>query len=189
MPEPLNKRDAILLAALELFEERGFHGTAVPLVAERAGVGAGTLYRYFESKEALVNAVFQHWKARLGEAILADFPQGVSVRDQFHAFWRRMADFVTRHPTAFRFLELHSHRPYLNDESLRVEERVLGTARAFLAEAQRQGVLKELPAEVLMAVIWGSFVGLVKASWQGYLKLTPEALDATEQCCWEAIRR
>ena len=43
----------------ELFTERGFHGTAMPLVAERAGVAAGTIYRYFDSKEALVDAVFQ----------------------------------------------------------------------------------------------------------------------------------
>ena len=56
------RREAILAAALELFSERGFHGTAVPLVAEKAGVGAGTLYRYFESKEALVNALYQRWK-------------------------------------------------------------------------------------------------------------------------------
>jgi len=44
-----DKRETILAAALELFVERGFYGTAVPEIAERAGVGAGTIYRYFES--------------------------------------------------------------------------------------------------------------------------------------------
>src|SRR5690606_27876447 len=53
-----DKREAILHAALELFVERGFWGTAVPEIAEKAGVGAGTIYRYFESKEALVNALY-----------------------------------------------------------------------------------------------------------------------------------
>ena len=51
-----DKREAILAAALEAFVEKGFHGTAVPEIAARAGVGAGTIYRYFESKEAVVNA-------------------------------------------------------------------------------------------------------------------------------------
>ncbi|MGN6106845.1 MAG: helix-turn-helix domain-containing protein, partial [Kofleriaceae bacterium] len=54
-----DKREAIIAAALELFVERGFFGTAVPEIAERAGVGAGTIYRYFESNEALVNAIYR----------------------------------------------------------------------------------------------------------------------------------
>jgi AcrR family transcriptional regulator len=48
--EPVSdKREAIMAAALDLFVERGFYGTAVPEIAEKAGVGAGTIYRYFES--------------------------------------------------------------------------------------------------------------------------------------------
>ena len=56
-----------MAAALELFVERGFYGTAVPEIAERAGVGAGTIYRYFESKEALVNALYREQKLRFGQ--------------------------------------------------------------------------------------------------------------------------
>lgn len=48
-----DKREAILAAALDLFAERTFEGTPVPLIAERAGVATGTIYRYFESKETL----------------------------------------------------------------------------------------------------------------------------------------
>src|SRR5258707_1870489 len=88
-----DKRERILQAALELFAERGFHGTAVPLVAARAGVGAGTLYRYFESKEALVNALFRHWKSELTRALLDGFPGDATPREQFHQFWKRMCRF------------------------------------------------------------------------------------------------
>ena len=58
-----DKREAILAAALDLFNERSFNGTPMPLVAERAGVGAGTIYRYFESKEALGNVVYRDLQA------------------------------------------------------------------------------------------------------------------------------
>ena len=54
-----NKRDDILNAAMELFGELGYDGTTVPMIAERAKVGAGTIYRYFENKESLVNILFQ----------------------------------------------------------------------------------------------------------------------------------
>lgn len=75
-----DKREAILAAALGLFVERGFHGTAVPEVAARAGVGAGTIYRYFASKEALVNALYQREKGLLAAIMLKDFPADVGAR-------------------------------------------------------------------------------------------------------------
>ncbi len=183
-----DKREAILAAALELFAERGFHGTVVPDVAERAGVGAGTLYRYFESKEALVNALFQKWKGALLGILLNDFPMDAGPRQQFHEFWVRLGRFAADHPQAFAFLELHHHGAYLNEESRRMEEDGLQLLRSFVQQAQAQQAMKPVPAELLMALVYGAFTGLLKGCLLGYLQLTPEHLAQAEQVMWEAIR-
>lgn len=47
------RRDAILNAALDVFSERGFAAARLDDVAAKAGVAKGTLYLYFEDKEAL----------------------------------------------------------------------------------------------------------------------------------------
>lgn len=47
----------LLAAALELFAEKGYAGTRLDDVAQRAGVSKGTLYLYFENKEELFKAV------------------------------------------------------------------------------------------------------------------------------------
>ena len=70
------KQEQILHAALELFTERTFAGAAVPLVAERAGVATGTIYRYFPSKEALLNAVYQQWKGELKRRLVDEHEMG-----------------------------------------------------------------------------------------------------------------
>ena len=49
----------ILDAAMELFVEKGFAGTRMEEIAQRAGVTKGTVYLYFESKEALFRTVVQ----------------------------------------------------------------------------------------------------------------------------------
>ena len=63
------KRSAILRAAVEVFAERGYDGARMREVAERAGVADGTLYLYFEGKEAiLVSILEEHARAFLERA-------------------------------------------------------------------------------------------------------------------------
>lgn len=183
-----DKRAAILDAALELFADRGFDGAAVPAVAERAGVGAGTIYRYFASKEALVNAVFQEHKGRLVSTLVRDFPFDRPPREQFHVFWQRAAAFAQEHPRAFRFLELHHHAPYLDAQSRAIEGDVEGLAERFFEETARQKLTKPMPPAALVAIVWGALVYIVKAASTGYVTLTPDLLRDTEQAVWEAIR-
>ena len=60
-----DKREAILQATLELVAENGFHDAPCSLIALRAGVAAGTIYRYFESKEALIQELYTVLEGRL----------------------------------------------------------------------------------------------------------------------------
>lgn len=184
-----DKRECILEAALELFAERGFHGTAVPAIADRAKVAAGTIYRYFESKEALVNALYARYKSALGASLVSDFPFSSPPRAQFHHFFERAIGFAKREPLAFKFLEGHHHAPYLDDESRALEARVLEPARAFFEQTERLHVTRKTAPEALGAIVWGGIVGLVRAGWEGRLRLDPKIETAAEEALWDAIRR
>ena len=68
------KRDEILTGALGLFEAKGFHGTAVPEIAQASGVAVGTIYRHFPGgRTQLIND---------------------TVTREVGAFWGELADFV-----------------------------------------------------------------------------------------------
>jgi len=179
----------VLGAALHLFAERGFHGTTVPEIAELAGVGAGTIYRYFHGKEDLVNTLYQQWKHELMRVMLDDFPFAAPAREQFHALWSRLFGFALEEPQAFKFLEAHHHAEYLDEKSRELEARSLEPAMAFLELTRQAQVTKEIPSFVLISVVWGAFVRLVRAGWEGQLDLTPEVIAQAEACCWEAVRR
>lgn len=183
-----DKREAVLGAALELFVERGFHGTTVPEIAERAGVGAGTIYRHFASKEAVVNELFRQHKQALTARVLRDFPVEAAAREQFKALWHRMARYAVDEPLGFAFLELHNHRSYLDADSLAIEARIREFGIGFLAAAQRRGEVRNADPMVLIGIVMGAFIGLVRFAGECKLTLDEAAWRTAEQCVWEAIR-
>ena len=183
-----DKREAILEAALRLFVERGFYGTAVPEIAERAGVGAGTIYRYFESKEALVNAIYRQEKLHFAHVVLDDFPAAAPTREQFRLLWNRMARFATEHTDAFIFLELHHHARYLDAESRAVEQRMTQLFTSVVTSAQARNELKAGAPRLLMGLVMGAFVGVIRSCVDVDEPLAAADWKLAEQCVWEAIR-
>lgn len=185
--EPADRHDAILQAALELFVERGFYGVAVPEIADRAKVGAGTIYRHFDSKEALVNALYRREKLRFLQ-ISATVQTTTGGRELFRGLWQHMAAFVMANRASFTFLELHHHAAYLDAESRALEARSLELFARLVVAAQRRGELKDMPPSLLMAIVMGAFTGIVRNCVERDHDPTAAEWKLAEQCVWEAIR-
>lgn len=186
IPKPrAPKREAILCAALQVFAEGGVNGVAVPQIAVRAGVGTGTIYRYFDSKEALVNELFREQKQALGTRLFEGLDGKGDPQTVFQEFWARLVSFVREAPDAYRFLELQDHLPYLDATSRGVERDMLALISASVRHLQHRGVYRsDLRAEVLMTMIWGAFVQLFKAERDGYLQLSERDINSARDACW-----
>ncbi len=89
-------RAAILDAAEELIALKGLHGAGLAQIAKKAGVAVGTLYNYFEDRDAMVRALFETRRATLRPKVLEAFSAGAGqsfeprlrtfMRDLFEAF-------------------------------------------------------------------------------------------------------
>jgi AcrR family transcriptional regulator len=171
-----------------LFAERTFAGCPVPLIAESAGVATGTIYRYFPSKEALVNELYQRWKGEMRRRLLVDGPAAATAREEFHQWWRALCDFVAEHPVAFEFLEMHHHEPYLDDASRALALEVDLAALALAERGQQTGEIRGTPAAVLVALVFGAFTGVVRGI-RAYPDLfDSDALDQAEVAAWDLVR-
>jgi AcrR family transcriptional regulator len=91
-PDP-HKRDRIIAAALTTFAQKGYAGTRIIEVARAAGIGKGTIYEYFRSKEALFFATLEYLLADTGQQMgtLAETREG-PVADRLMS----LADHVIR---------------------------------------------------------------------------------------------
>lgn len=181
------KSDAILDAALELFESRSYGATPVPLVARRASVGAGTIYRYFPGKAGVVNALYQRWKSALAAAIVDGTELAGPADVVFERIWRRLCAFAVTNPSAFAFLETHHHRPYLDATSRRISELLDGSMADLVAAWQVAGVVRIGDPALMVAQVYGGLVGVVRAHRDHDAPLPPDLADQTLDGAWNLL--
>ena len=90
-----NKRPRLVEAACSVFAEKGYASTRVADIAERAGVGKGTVYEYFTSKEELLFAVFESINRDISARMDAALAAGGSTEEQLHNLLRLGADVIS----------------------------------------------------------------------------------------------
>lgn len=182
------KREVIVRAAVELFSEQTYEGTRMPEVASRARVAAGTIYHYFEGKEALVNAVYQAAKIQMKDYLIDTMPDGLAAEEGFAWMWRRLWEFSSDHPAAFTFLETHHHADYLDAASLATsEDFMMATVETFEGYAEA-GALKPLPPATLISMAFGAFIGLWKLVAAGAAPDTEELRAASGAAAWAMLK-
>jgi AcrR family transcriptional regulator len=94
-----NKRKTIVQVAGKLFADRPFHEVRLEEVARAAGIGKGTVYIYFKSKEELYYSLLYDGFADLVEQLqnrLAD--AGLNFSDKIRVIVQALIDFSIRHP-------------------------------------------------------------------------------------------
>ncbi len=78
------RKKEIALVALDLFAEKGLDATSISEIAKLAGIGKGTVYEYFSSKEELILTAFIAWMEEMMGSELADM--FVSIEDAEERF-------------------------------------------------------------------------------------------------------
>ena len=183
----VNKREEILLAGLKLFSARGFENITLSEIQANAGVTIATFYRHFRSKEQLVNEIYRDLRCLLETKLAAAMSEEEGARIRFRELWSRMVMFHREYPGVITFLEIRHHGEYLDAQS-RSLEHIPQPIIALMEDMRRARTGKSVSPIVLAAVVWGTFVELIKLRSQEHLSLSEDELRAAEECTWTAIR-
>ena len=103
-PKPSNTREKILAAALEVFSAKGFHGTTVDEVAERAELGKGTVYRHFHSKKGLFSELIRLKVNELENTVSGAIDPQADVLEIIETYLRIYFAFFDRNRDLYRIL-------------------------------------------------------------------------------------
>lgn len=156
-------RERVLEAAKHVFTEAGAEAS-LEAVARRAGVGIGTLYRHFPTREALSEAVYRReveQLAELGARLAAELPPAEALRRWLHA---NVAFIATKKGMAAALaLAAHSRSALTAYSFARLTE----TVRTLLQRAETAGLLRApVTAEELVRALIGMSMMNDQPDWQ-----------------------
>ena len=143
-------REKLLTAATEAFAAEG-EDVALETVAARAGVGIGTLYRHFPSRDALIVAAYQQEVDSLCAAA-GDLLRSRPADEALSAWAERFADYIATKRAMANALRtaVASDAPLFAD----TRERILGALRLLLDAGAKAGTLRaDADPEDVMRVI------------------------------------
>jgi AcrR family transcriptional regulator len=187
-----NKRDEIARSALELIAEHGFHGAPMAMVAERAGVGAGTIYRYFENKDVLIKELYRELEEKMYPFIREGYAAEAPFRMRFLHLCTALLRYFIEHPLHYRYLEQFHNSPY--GVAFR-RDKILGKSggcdvfRELFEQGAAQQVVKELPLVILFALAFGPLLAVARDHILGFVQLDDSMINRTIEACWDAVKR
>lgn len=187
-----DKRDEIVHAALVLIAENGFHGAPMAMIAEKAGVGAGTIYRYFENKDVLINELYQDLEQRLCAVLMEGYSTEIPVRDRFLHLGTAVLRYCISNPLDFRYLEQFHNSPYGIEHR---RDKFLGEAnegdvyRELFEEGVSRQIIKDLPLVVLFALAFGPLITVARDHILGFVTLDDVLITSTIEACWDGLKR
>jgi AcrR family transcriptional regulator len=152
-------RERILAAAISLFSERGFAGTSVADVCERAGVVKTALYWHFQSKEGLLDAALARVAEAWIEQIRASVDEVTGLEARLERFMAGLRWLVTeRSETLLLILGAVLERAEVNDTTRANLHELFQSARSAIAEGVRHTLGRDVPDLDLVADAALSFV-------------------------------
>jgi AcrR family transcriptional regulator len=172
-------------AALHLFAERGADATPVPMIAQRAGVAVGSLYRYYGNKEELVARLYAENYARLADELRRVAAREGSTRDKIAAMVRFICNYFDQEWDLARFLLLEQH---VRLKSYAEAANPVDVVDEVLDEGMRRGEVRRLDGMVAAALVMGPVIQA--ATFRTYGRLTGPLADAADeivQGIWAAV--
>ncbi|MCA8902316.1 MAG: TetR/AcrR family transcriptional regulator [Hyphomonas sp.] len=172
-----DRRAALLKAALDTFYEHGFRAARMDDIARRAGVSKGAVYLYFDSKDALFEALIEDLATpniERAEAIMRSAPSFDMAVTQFAAFAPYMLQ-ETDLPKLMKILVGDSQffPDVISNYRRNNLERLIGALKTLLTEAHARGEIDapdaDLTARLIVAPM--AFAGM----WQAVFGRDPEA--------------
>lgn len=157
------RRQAILMAALDLFVERGYHETKISDIADAVPMSVGLLFHYFESKEELLKELVT---MGLEGTRFVDKMPSLEPEVFFEEFIRMLFEYASSQPWVFNMFVLmgQARKSGMPEDIRRIAEQVNTSKETakIIRKGQKKGVFRKGDAMRLSVTFWAAVQGIME---------------------------
>lgn len=185
--DEVDKKILILNATEKMVAKVGFHGLSMQMLAKEAGVAAGTIYRYFENKEELIEETRLHVSQRTAEIIQVGLQDEMSLKEKYRVIWLNIWHFA-KTDNAVKSHLLYEQLSSKYDERIYKKEKEMFYKIEQMFEAGKSsGLFKNLDNKVLFSVSLESSATLARKQRNHCFQLDEMAIENAIEASWDAI--
>ena len=184
MVEKANKRELILAAAREIFGEKGYHSTTSEEIAKKAGVGKGTIYQYFESKQDIFLQMHMQYLKQYSENVVALIQENSTFEENLRRIIRyhldNLQDLIQFGVQFMSRMQTDETKCTENHAVMEEVKKQLSVEQYKLFDvAKERGEIIDVNPQLLITCFSGMFVGI--AHMVGMRELSVEEKQQMEE--------
>ncbi|MFD3157994.1 TetR/AcrR family transcriptional regulator [Haloimpatiens sp. FM7330] len=161
-----NRENEILEAAIKIFSEKGYNAARTSQIAKEAGVAEGTIFRYFKSKEELLNKVMIRLTKILGNKLITHRINKIikdnsekGEREILKEILKDRIELIENHQDIFQIVLTEiQYNSELRDAFV---NNIVMKGKDVISKFLEQGILNESFRKVDVAIVIRSFIGMV----------------------------
>ena len=164
----MKTKDKIILASLDLFNERGERNVSTNHIASHLNISPGNLYYHFRNKSDIIYEIFKNYKLMVDTYLNVPFDRAIHISDLI-----AYLDAVFNGLWAYRFLHRDLEHLLDNDERLRKEYRqftldCLESVRGIIYEMEKSEIYRPMTEAQRKSKALNTW--LIVTNWMTYLK-------------------
>ncbi len=170
-----NLKEALVTTALDMVDLEGLQSITLRELTQRLGTSRSAIYRHFESKESLLQAVLFAGFELLNDAMTPILIlKEKSVVERFKLMGKAYLEFAMAHPNIYRMLfghELQEQREENCDKNNESQATGFHVLVGLLVEGQQNGLFKKEDPILQATVVWSMVHGIANLLIDGHLDI------------------
>ncbi len=186
----MDKKEKIFLVAEKLLAEHGVYGLSMKLLADTAGIAAGTIYRYFENKEALLHELHQHICKQSSLIIFKGWSDVQEPKLKYDRLWSNAFHAVLNNPKRVAVIEmLNFVVPPCQAESAAIEENTFFPLIDFYQQGINEGRFHDWHICALITLSFDTSINLAKKISRRHIEIDEMLLNQVRDASWLSIQK
>jgi len=155
------KRVQFLRTALRLFVSQGVTNTSTAEIARAAGTAAGTLFLYFPTRQALLDALAVDIASQQSVRIQALLESSLNTRETFYTIWAGTLHWFLENMLAYLYLQQVRDTGLISDAAVRETEKFFGYYFVAIQKGTSEGRLKPYPPGLIGEFLYHDMVAVM----------------------------